>query len=253
VTIAVSGGVDSMTLAAFAHSLPGPAPAMVHASSAAVPAEATERVLRHARSAGWALRIVNAGELDDERYRANPANRCYFCKTDLYGTLRRFTAGPVASGANLDDLGDWRPGLEAAREHEVRHPFVEAAIDKATIRRLAAGLGLDDVAGLPASPCLSSRVETGIVIEPDLLAAIHKAERLVAAALPAIGPDSSVRCRVRATGIVLELDPASLAALPERETHARAVSALFAPLGRGGPVAFAGYARGGAFLRGGAR
>ena len=101
--------------------------------------------------------IVDAGEFADPQYRANPVNRCFFCKANLYRTLGAMSDGIVASGTNCDDLSDYRPGLEAARLHNVRHPYVEAGIAKADVRTLAGELGLPEFAALPASPCLSSR------------------------------------------------------------------------------------------------
>ena len=115
----------------------------------------------------------------------------------------------ILSGTNLDDLGDYRPGLEAARQHGARHPFVEAKVDKAMVRALAAELGLGDVAELPAAPCLSSRVETGIAIEAPVLKMIEAAEILLRDGLS----PRTVRCRVRRAGIVIELDAAALAAI----------------------------------------
>ena len=252
VTVAVSGGVDSMTLAALAHDRG--AARMVHAVSPAVPAAATARVRRRARADGWALEIVEAGEFDDADYIANPANRCYFCKTNLYRAIRAVAAGrgatTVISGANVDDLGDYRPGLEAAREWRVRHPWVEAGVDKAGVRRLARALGLAEVADLPSSPCLSSRVETGIAIEGDVLGAIDAAERYVRRRLGA----RTVRCRLRADGVAVELDPAALAALAPGESArlAPAVAAMFARArqvgGEAPRVRFEAYRRGSAFL-----
>lgn len=137
--IAVSGGVDSMTLAHVAQGCTRAT--MIHAVSPAVPAEATSRVRRHAREEGWHLRIVDAGEFGDPRYRANPLDRCYFCKLNLYSTIRGLTDGPVASGTNRDDLDDFRPGLAAAGELQVCHPYVEAGIGKEVIYRLALDLG----------------------------------------------------------------------------------------------------------------
>ena len=96
--------------------------------------------------------MIDAGEFDDARYRANPVDRCYFCKTNLYARIRRATADPIASGTNLDDLGDYRPGLRAAAERGVVHPFVEAGIDKAAICALAPDLGLADLGGCRRSP-----------------------------------------------------------------------------------------------------
>lgn len=255
--VAVSGGVDSLTLAETAHRLLGADRAlMVHASSPAVPAEATRRVRDEAARAGWSLRVVEAGEFADPNYRANPVNRCFFCKTNLYGTIRRVTDRTMVSGANLDDLGEYRPGLDAAREHGVRHPYVEAGLDKVAVRALARDLGLGAVAELPAAPCLSSRVETGIRIEPETLAFIHAVEGLVTRTLEAgTGPRRAVRCRVRAAGIVVELDPDSLAALDgSRQTALAAEIRAGAPANLPeAPVRFTAYRTGSAFLTGAAR
>jgi uncharacterized protein len=238
--IAVSGGVDSLTLATAAHDVLGAAARMHHAVSPAVPPEATARTRALAAARGWALNVFDAGEFADPRYRANPSDRCFFCKTNLYGALAAHAGGTVLSGTNTDDLGDYRPGLQAAADHGVRHPFVEAGIDKATVRRIAAALGLGDVAELPASPCLSSRIETGIRVEPDLLALVHRAERMVADALS----PRTVRCRVRAGGIVIELDAATLGRTHDTAALTGDLEKMF-----GGHVRFAAYRTGSAFLR----
>ena len=247
VAVAVSGGVDSLTLAAVVHRVMGPRATMHHATSPAVPAEATARTRALAAAEGWTLDVFNAGEFDDPDYRANPVNRCFYCKTSLYGAVARRTAHQILSGTNLDDLGEYRPGLEAARRHGVRHPFVEAGIDKAAVRALAARLGLGAVADLPAAPCLSSRVETGIRIEAPVLAMIHAAETLIARRLS----PSTVRCRVRAAGLVVELDPASLAALDAgtAERLRAELAALGRDAGLASPVSFAPYRNGSAFVQ----
>ena len=240
--IAVSGGVDSMTLAHLAHRSGLREVLMVHAVSPAVPAHATELVKAHAGREGWRLSIIGAGEFEDRRYRDNPVDRCYFCKTNLYARIASFTAAPIASGANLDDLGDYRPGLLAAAEHAVVHPFVEAEVDKAGVRAIARGLQLADLAELPAQPCLSSRVETGIPIHPDDLAFIDIVERTLAPLFPR-GTD--LRCRVTHRGIVVEVGGDAFAAA---ESVTGAVQDLCAADAR----VFAGlrpYRRGAAFLR----
>jgi uncharacterized protein len=240
--IAVSGGVDSLTLATAAHRVSS-GMTMHHAVSPAVPPEATARTRAEADRQGWSLDVFDAGEFAVPAYRENPVNRCFFCKTSLYGAIAARTALPIASGTNLDDLGDYRPGLRAAADHAVRHPFVDAGLDKAAVRRLAAALGLGDVAELPASPCLASRVETGLRIEAPLLALVHQAERLIAQRLSA----ATIRCRVRHAGFVIELDAASLAALAA-EDRLQLTSQISA-LGVKQPIAFAPYRTGSAFVR----
>ena len=117
-----------------------------------MPPAATERVRHRAAADGWDLVVCGAGEFDDPRYRNNPVDRCYFCKSNLYDRIRSLSPHPIASGANIDDLGDYRPGLLAASERAVVHPYIEAQMDKAAVRALARALGADDVAELPALP-----------------------------------------------------------------------------------------------------
>ena len=245
--VAVSGGVDSMTLALLAGRRSGADCAMFHAVSPAVPAEATARVQEYAVREGWRLTVLDAGEFDDPAYRANPANRCFYCKTNLYGALAARTDATLLSGTNVDDLGDWRPGLKAAQAHGVRHPFVEAGIDKAQVRSIAAVLGFDDLSRLPAAPCLSSRIETGLRVEADDLASIHAAERYLARQLQ----PETVRCRQRKAGIVIELDETTLGALSasRRAALGGAVAGMFETNDRTRPVSFAPYRIGSAFLR----
>jgi uncharacterized protein len=209
-TIAVSGGVDSMTLASFAHRTMGRAGVrMVHAISPAVPRAATARVKTRGAEEGWRLVLADAGEFADERYRTNPVNRCYFCKSNLYGMLAAMPGGVLLSGANSDDLGDYRPGLDAAAENAVRHPYIEAGFAKADVRALARGLDLPELAALPSSPCLSSRVETGLRIDPQALAMIDDIEIMLQETLA----PRTVRCRLRKQGVVIELDDETIAGL----------------------------------------
>jgi len=241
--LAVSGGVDSMTLAHAAWRFSRTRATMYHSTGPAVPAAARGRVEAHAARHGWPLTLLDAGEQRDARYRANPVDRCYYCKTNLYARIREATPDPIASGTNRDDLDDFRPGLRAAGEHEVVHPYVEAGIDKASVYALAASLGLHDLERLPAQPCLASRVETGIAIAPEDLAFIDAVEARLAARL---GREAVLRCRVTHAGIVIELAAAHDARAGEiaRDIGADACR-------RDGRT-FAGvrpYARGAAFLR----
>jgi uncharacterized protein len=135
--------------------------------------------------------------------------------------------------------------LEAARSYNVRHPYVEAEIDKAGVRALARQLGLGGLAELPASPCLSSRIETAIPIDPQMLRFVHQVEQLVSERLR----PQTVRCRVRSTGVVIELDGGSFERLLEVEPDLRnAVEGLLKASNRTSSVSFAPYRMGSAFL-----
>lgn len=247
VVVAVSGGVDSLTLASFAHATLGDKAMLVHAVSPAVPAEATTRVKEFAHARGAVLTLLNAGEFADEAYRANPVNRCYFCKSHLYDAIRAKFSVLIVSGANLDDLGDYRPGLRAAGERGVRHPLVEAGLTKARVRELARHLGLGGIAELPAAPCLSSRVETGLRIEASALTLIDRIETEIRAQLR----PQTVRCRVRHRGLVVEMDEASLEALAPSDLQiwTERIGGRARAAGLLGVVNFEPYRQGSAFLR----
>lgn len=201
--VACSGGIDSLVLATVAAREPGHT-RVAHTATPAVPGDATARVVDHAERNGWQLDIVRSGEFDDERYLSNPTERCYFCKSNLYDAISALLADQVAaatstnarpvvvSGANTDDLGEYRPGLEAAAERDVRHPFVEAGVGKPEIRAIARHLGMAE-ADLPASPCLASRLYTGTRVTASKLRAVEAGEALLRDRC-AIGV---VRCRVR--------------------------------------------------------
>lgn len=246
VAVAVSGGVDSLTLATMIHARIPARSTMFHAVSPAVPDEATARVKALAEQQGWVLNIFDAGEFTDADYRANPVNRCFYCKTNLYGAIAPRTEAQIVSGTNLDDLGEYRPGLEAAKGHSVRHPFVEAGIDKSGVRALARRLGLGNLSELPAAPCLSSRIETGIAIDPSMLKLVHQTEKLVGTELR----PKTVRCRVRASGVVVELDEAALAVSDQalRDELSRRIAALFGSAGFDYRISFAPYRVGSAFV-----
>ena len=217
--IAVSGGVDSLTLATVAHRTLPVAPLMVHALSPAVPVAATARVRELAKQEGWNLKEISAGEFADPDYQANPYNRCYFCKSNLYRAIGSITEWQIASGANLDDLSDYRPGLQAASEQHVVHPFVDAGINKPTIREIARRYELH-YSDLPAQPCLASRVETGVPIRANDLNFIDGLESELKKAL---GELSTIRVRIRTPGVYVELgeipDQNTIPALEEKMRH----------------------------------
>ena len=253
--IAVSGGVDSLTLAVAAHQIRGrEGMTLCHALSPAVPGDATARVQRLADQRQLRLEIINAGEFDDPNYLSNPVNRCYYCKNHLYLTMSRLqdhyqgTSLTMASGANTDDLGDYRPGLIAASEHGVFHPFVEAGMDKAAVRELARALGLPDIARLPAAPCLSSRIETGLTVEAGTLLMVDAIEKAIRDRLGNI----TVRCRIRHSGYCIELEDSSFASLSpatERQLLSQA-RRIMAEHGHTAPVTLEAYKQGSAFIHG---
>jgi len=244
--VAVSGGVDSMSLAYIAHRTLGVGVTMYHAVSPAVPESATHRVRSYAARFGWNLSVFDAGEFADERYMANPANRCFYCKSNLYGVLSKVTSAQLLSGTNMDDLGDWRPGLKAAKQNSVRHPFVEAEMTKSDVRSIAMSHGLNELAELPASPCLSSRVETGIRINANSLKSIDHIESLIRKTLK----PQTVRCRVRNNAINIELDRFSFQNLTEEQqaTLSNSIQSSFSNLANY-KIRFSVYERGSAFLR----
>jgi uncharacterized protein len=183
--VAFSGGVDSSTVVALAaQALGSEAVTAVTAISPSYPAGELEAASELARSLGVRHRVVSTREVEREAYARNDADRCFHCKTELYGTLRRLLeregAGEAAvmSGANADDVDDLRPGLRAAGRHGVRSPLLEEGLGKSAVRSVARHLGLA-VADKPALACLSSRVAFGVRVTPELLARIDHAEQRV--------------------------------------------------------------------------
>lgn len=200
IAVAVSGGIDS-TLLMYVAATAVPNVRAVHALSPAVPAAATARVRHFAERYGWDYVEISAGEFSDPRYVENPVNRCFFCKSALYNKIRDLGEGYICSGANLDDLGDYRPGLLAAENFAAIHPYIECGISKRDIREMARELGLLELADLPASPCLASRIETHQPVEEATVRRIDEAETYIRDRWDL----KIVRCRYRARGIEIEV------------------------------------------------
>ena len=181
VVVDYSGGVDSTLLAAVAHEVLGPRSLAVTAASPALTERAMRDAVELARRRGWKHRVVETQELGREAYARNDPDRCYWCKTELFGVL-----GPLAEqrrarmlvGTNLDDLADHRPGRVAADENGVLAPLAEAGLTKAEVRALSADLGLP-TASKPASPCLSSRFAYGVRVTREGLRRVERAEEML--------------------------------------------------------------------------
>lgn len=179
VAVALSGGVDSSVVAKAALLALGDRAVAVTADSPSVPRAELEQASQLAAAVGIRHVVVRTNEFDDPNYLRNGGDRCYFCKSELYSRvvqlLPELGVGVVCSGANLDDLGDYRPGLTAAAENGIRHPLQEAGFTKADVRAAAKLWGLP-VWDKPASPCLSSRLAPGLAVTPERTGRVEAAE-----------------------------------------------------------------------------
>lgn len=183
VAVAFSGGVDSTYLLhVAAETLGNDNVLAVIGDSKSLADRERDDALALAKHIGVNHRLIDPGEFQDENYLANPTNRCFYCKTALYSCmatiLREHDMHVAVNGTNADDLGDYRPGLQAASEHGVQSPLADAGLTKLEIRELsrAAGLPTHDK---PAAPCLSSRVQYGEAITPDKLKQIERSENFL--------------------------------------------------------------------------
>ena len=182
VLVAYSGGIDSTLLLKVAHDTLGERAVGVISASESIPSDEVRDALDVAAALGIPVRQTYTTELADPNYAANPDNRCYFCKTALFDELEviaeREGIAHIVYGANMDDLGDHRPGAVAARERGVRAPLQEAGLDKADIRAAAQRLGVPNW-DKPAMACLSSRVPYGTAIDAGVLEQIWRGERFL--------------------------------------------------------------------------
>jgi len=180
VAVAFSGGIDSTVVAQAAHLALGDAAIAVTADSPSVARAELDDARRLAAHIGIHHRIVRTDEFQNPDYLRNDGARCYFCKSELYTRIEAILpelGNPVVcSGANRDDMGDYRPGLTAAAEHKVRHPLQEAGMGKADVRAVARHWGLPTW-DKPAAPCLSSRLAPGVTVTTERTARVEAAER----------------------------------------------------------------------------
>jgi uncharacterized protein len=185
VVVGFSGGIDSTLVAAAAHEALGDRALMVIARSESYPKAELDLALDLARERGWRVRVIETSELENPEYQKNDGTRCYFCKAELFNQLREIATAEgyahIAYGANVDDMSDWRPGHQAAKERAVRSPLYEAGMTKPEIREAARGMGLPNW-NKPAMACLSSRIPYGTPVTAETLAKIETAENVLRAA-----------------------------------------------------------------------
>jgi uncharacterized protein len=248
ILVGYSGGVDSALLAVVARRVLGRERAVAAMGlSASYPAAQREQALEVARQFDLHLVEVPTDELDDPDYVANAPSRCYFCKRELWSKLVRLASErgieTVADGTNVDDLGDHRPGLQAATEFEIRSPLAEVGYSKQDVRAEARSLGIP-IWDAPAAPCLSSRVMYGLSVTPARLGQVEQGESL----LRSIGVEGDLRVRHRGDEARIEVLPSQF---PRVRRHGVRVAAELHALGfERVTLDLAGYRRG-SLLNGG--
>jgi uncharacterized protein len=180
--VAYSGGVDSVLLACVAHHVLGEKSLAAIADSPSLPRRELDAALAIARQFQFPVRVIQTKEFENPDYLANPNNRCYFCKHELFDQLAPLAKAEgfavIAYGENASDVGDYRPGAQAAAEFQVRAPLKEAGLTKAEIRELSAQLALP-TADKPQMACLSSRIPYGEPVTPEKLSLIEQAENVL--------------------------------------------------------------------------
>jgi uncharacterized protein len=177
--VALSGGVDSAVLAALGNRVLGADSLAVTAVSPSLSSEELEGVRGFVEQYSLNYLEVFTDEIDDPDYIKNASNRCYVCKSHLFEKLipvARERKAIVVVGTNVDDLGDFRPGIQAAKEYNIASPFVDCGVDKEMVRSIAHSLALDAVAEKPASACLASRIPYGVPVTIQRLSAVERLE-----------------------------------------------------------------------------
>jgi uncharacterized protein len=233
--VAYSGGVDSAFLAYAAHEVLGAKSLAAIADSPSLPRREFEAALALARQFQFPVRVIRTREFEDASYIANPENRCYFCKHELFTELAPLAKSEgmavIAYGENASDIGDFRPGAQAAAQFQVRAPLKEAGLTKADIRALSAQFGLP-TADKPQMACLSSRVPYGETVTPHKLGMIEQAENVLRDLgfydvrvrhheLRSASPPSTLRHLAR-----IEVGPAEMRKFLENGTSTKVAEAL---------------------------
>ena len=228
VIVAYSGGVDSSYVAYVANEELGPAAICITGQSASLPSYQQAEIDRVIAQFGFHHEVIQTKELENPSYSANNADRCYFCKDELYSKLEAIAASRgiecIVDGSTTDDLGDYRPGRKAATQHAVRSPLIEVGLSKNEVRELSRRAGLPTW-DKPASPCLSSRIAYGTTVTIERLQKVDRGEEI----LREFG-FREFRVRHHDTLVRLEISPAEMDRVLEKEVIDR-LAARFRELG----------------------
>jgi uncharacterized protein len=182
VVVAYSGGVDSSYVAYVANAELGPRTICITGQSASLPSYQQAEIDRVVNDFGFHHEVIQTEELDNPSYQANNPDRCFFCKDELYGKLEAIatTRGieAIVDGSTIDDINDFRPGRQAAKQHAVRSPLIEVGMSKSEVRELSRRVGLPTW-DKPASPCLSSRIAYGTAVTIERLSKVDRGEEIM--------------------------------------------------------------------------
>ena len=228
VIVAYSGGVDSSYVAYVANAELGARAVCITGQSASLPAHQNEEIDRVVRNFGFNHEIIHTDELEHPGYRANNGDRCYFCKDELYGKLESLAQSRgidhIVDGSTVDDLDDYRPGRQAAKQHAVRSPLIEVGLNKDEVRELSRRAMLPTW-DKPASPCLSSRIAYGTTVTIERLQKVDRGEQI----LRELG-FREFRVRHHDTLVRLEISPAEMDRVLQKEVVEQ-LAARFRELG----------------------